>query len=95
MPGIIRSAVRGLDAVVDQRLRRRLPPRYGNPIGERVVPGARLPTFHTSPHETHRQYVSALTVLLVVVTGEAPQAGHLVGTPTVCLPEIVSYGSRM
>jgi hypothetical protein len=60
-----------------------------------VVPGARLATFHTSPHETHRQYVSALTVLLVVVTSEAPQAGHLVGAPVMSPSETVPYGLCM
>ena len=39
-------------------------------------------TFHTSPHLVHRQYVDAVTTLLVVVSSVDRQAGHADGVVT-------------
>lgn len=39
-------------------------------------------TFHTSPHEPHRQYDDALTTLLAVFTSVDRQAGQCVGAST-------------
>jgi hypothetical protein len=40
------------------------------------IPARRLPAFHTSPHDSHRQYEAAVTILLVVWTRREPHAGH-------------------
>jgi hypothetical protein len=46
-------------------------------VGYRFV--SRRLTFHTSPHVTHRQYVSAVTTVLVVVNSVERQTGHADG----------------
>jgi hypothetical protein len=52
---------------------------------------SRRATFHTSPHRLHRQYVSAFTTLLVVVTLAERQAGQHFGRSTTAL--LASIGS--
>jgi hypothetical protein len=42
----------------------------------------RRPTFHTSPHVRHRQYVSVVTTVLVVVRSDERQAGQADGAVT-------------
>jgi hypothetical protein len=61
-----------------------LPPRF-QPPKPNVELDSRLATFQTSPHGTHRQYVSDVTVLLVVVRSEAPQTGQAAGGLMVCV----------
>jgi hypothetical protein len=39
----------------------------------------RRETFHTSPHFSHRQYVSAPGLFAVVVIADEPHAGHVEG----------------
>jgi hypothetical protein len=44
----------------------------------------RRPAFHTSPQEAQRQYVSLLTILLLVVTSGEWHVGQCEGAVTAC-----------